>query len=182
MIPPAWSTSNLGGTPCTGQRTSVYFEWRSPRMSSSVTPIAWPAWSRASSLSLMRDASTVSRARPVPAVIGYARSVVTRRSGAPSRFLFHRAPESWVLPGDLLIINGLFGFLPLFAAVFGFASCGADAARALFDPSDPIALLSRPLGPHEHGAVHVSGRIQGGEVCLVTHEHFDKLWTEDWVG
>jgi len=115
-------------------------------------------------------------------VIGYIRAVLTRRSGAPSRFLLYRAPEHWVLRGEHLLFNGLLGFLPLLGALYGFTSCGTEAARALLDPRDPVHLLARPLSPQDRGAIHVRARIQGGDVCLVTHEHLNKGWDEDWHG
>ncbi len=119
---------------------------------------------------------------PHPRAIGYIRAVLTRRSGAPSRFLLYRAPEHWVPRVDLFVFNVLLGFLPLLAAVFGFGSCGRDAAKALLDPRDPLHVLARPLPPQDGSAVHVRARVQGGDACLVTHEHMNNGWQEDWSG
>ncbi len=105
-----------------------------------------------------------------------------RRSGAPSRFLVFRAPQHWARLLSFVGINLLFGVLPLLSALVGFAIWGGAAVEALLDPRDPIQRLSRPLSADEaaRGEVRVSGRVDGREVCVVTHEHQEKDWVEDW--
>jgi hypothetical protein len=114
--------------------------------------------------------------------MGYSRRVLPRRSGAPSRFLVFRAPQHWARPLRLIGINLIFGLTPVLTAIVGFAAWGGAALEALVDPQDAIRRLSRPLSPEEaaRGEQRVSGRIAGGEVCLVFHEHSEKDWVEDW--
>jgi hypothetical protein len=110
--------------------------------------------------------------------------VLSRRSGALSRFLVFRAPEYWAIRGEFFAANILVGWLAFFGAVLGFSSCGGAAALAQLDPQDPIHRLAEPLSPGEaaRGGKRLSGRIAGAEVCLVTHEVKRKDWAEDWHG
>ena len=107
------------------------------------------------------------------------------RSGAPPRLLPFQGAEFWAVRSELLVFNGLFGLLPILAALAGFSSCGSAAAADLLDPDNPIHRLDEPLDRDEQrrGVVRGGGRIAGEpEVCLVVHEHKSKSWAEDWRG
>jgi hypothetical protein len=87
------------------------------------------------------------------------------RSGASSRFLIFRSPEFWAPRSELVVFNGIFGFLPLLGALAGFSAVGAEALGHAFDPRDPLHRLTRPAAADPRpGAARVSGRLRGGPV------------------
>ena len=105
------------------------------------------------------------------------------RSGALSRFLLYRSPEHWAPRSQLVAFNFFLGFLPFLGALVGFRALGVAAVREIADPRAPLHRLGAPLDAEERrrGVERLGGRLAGGPLCLVVHEHFsDKSWREDW--